>query len=53
MAEEEKVEQNEKIPVWQIIFDDIFLLFLLGVGVPLVIYTLWGIMDLTNVPVLK
>lgn len=48
---EERREEG-KIPAWQLIFDDVFLLFLAGVVVPVVLYTLWGLMEIANVPTL-
>jgi|TARA_B100000315_G_C14308238_1_gene465083 hypothetical protein len=42
----------EKIPLGQVFLDDIFLLFLLGMAVPLILYIAWGLLDLLNVPIL-
>ncbi|MEE8472173.1 MAG: hypothetical protein V3S82_03275 [Dehalococcoidia bacterium] len=42
----------EKIPLGQVFLDDIFLLFLLGMSVPLILYIVWGLLDLLNVPLL-
>jgi hypothetical protein len=51
MAEAEKAPgAEEKIPLGQVFLDDIFLLFLLGMSVPLVLYLGWGLLDLLNVP---
>ncbi|MFQ5826414.1 MAG: hypothetical protein ACE5IA_03560 [Dehalococcoidia bacterium] len=45
-------EPEEKIPLGQVFLDDIFLLFLLGMSVPLILYIVWGLLDLLNVPIL-
>lgn len=53
MAEAERApEPEEKIPLGQVFLDDIFLLFLLGMSVPLILYIGWGLLDLLNVPIL-
>ncbi len=40
----------ERIPVMQRILDNPFLLLFLGVTVPAVLYTVWGIMEVASVP---
>jgi hypothetical protein len=40
----------ERIPVMQRILDNPFLLLFLGVTIPTVFYILWGVMELTQVP---
>ena len=38
-------------PRWQqVIFDDIFLILMLGLVVPTLFYLVWGLMDLASVP---
>lgn len=44
--------QDERIPVMQEIFDNIWFLFLVAVIVLLVSYLAWGLIDLINVPAL-
>ncbi|MBI4786491.1 MAG: multicopper oxidase domain-containing protein [Chloroflexi bacterium] len=46
-------EHQERIPIWQVLFDDFFLLFLLGVAVPFVFYTVWGLIDIGSIPTAK
>ena len=43
----------EHIPVMQRLLDDPFLLLFLGVTVPAVLYTLWGVMEIASVPLAK
>lgn len=46
-------EQQERVPVWQVLFDDFYLLFLVGVVVPFVFYTVWGLIDVGSIPMAK
>ncbi|MGE4071302.1 MAG: hypothetical protein AB7E72_09030 [Lysobacterales bacterium] len=46
-------EQDEKVPMMQQLLDNPFLLLFLGVMVPMVVYTLWGIIDILTIPVAK
>ncbi len=48
--EEQEREEEEKIPYWQVFYDDFFLLFLLGIVIFAVSYTIWGLMDIAAVP---
>ena len=41
----------ERIPFMQRVLDNPFLLLFLGVTIPTVFYILWGVMELTQVPV--
>ncbi|MCC7167128.1 MAG: hypothetical protein IT565_06125 [Rhodospirillales bacterium] len=45
--------QGERIPVMQRILDNPFLLLFIGVTVPAVSYTIWGIMEVAQLPVAK
>ena len=44
---------DEPIPVVQKLLDNPFLLLLLGVLIPMVVYTLWGVIDILTVPLAK
>lgn len=44
-------EQEEKIPLGQVVFDHLFLLFLLSLVLSFVLYNVWGLMELLNVPI--
>lgn len=50
MAEKDK-QENEPVPQGQKIFDNIWLLFLLSLIISTLIYNVWGIIDLLNVPI--
>ncbi len=41
----------ERIPFLQRVLDNPFLLLFLGVTVPTVLYILWGVMELVQVPI--
>ncbi len=43
-------KEEERISGWQIFYDDLSLLFLLGMVIPAVIYILWGVMEYANAP---
>jgi len=43
----------EQIPLMQRLLDNPLLLLLLGVAVPTLLYTLWGVMEVVSVPLAK
>ena len=45
-------DEQEKIPIGQYIFDEIFLWFLLSMTISLLLYNIWGLMELASVPLL-
>jgi hypothetical protein len=45
------VPDNEQIPFMQRLLDNPFLLLFLGVAVPTVLYIIWGIMEITQIPI--
>ena len=46
-------DPNEKVPLMQQLLDNPFLLLFIGVLVPMVVYTLWGVIDILTIPVAK
>ena len=42
---------EERVPFMQRLLDNHFLLLFLGVVVPTVLYMIWGIIELTGIPV--
>lgn len=46
-------QDNEPIPWMQQLLDNPFLLLFLGVMIPMVVYTLWGVIDILTVPLAK
>ena len=51
MKETEQEEQD--IPWMQQLLDNPFLLLFIGVLIPMVLYTLWGVIDILTVPLAK
>ena len=49
----ETQQDNEKVPMMQQLLDNPFLLLFIGVLVPMVVYTLWGVIDILTIPVAK
>ena len=47
---EQDTPAPERIPFMQRVLDNPFLLLFLGVAVPAVLYTIWGIMEVASVP---
>lgn len=43
----------ERIPFMQRVLDNPFLLLFIGVLVPAVIYILWGVMEISQIPLAK
>jgi hypothetical protein len=46
-------DPNEPVPWMQQLLDNPFLLLFIGVLVPMVVYTLWGVIDILTVPLAK
>ena len=53
----DRIEQDdvpdEPVPVMQQLLDNPFLLLFLGVLIPMVVYTLWGVIDILTIPLAK
>jgi hypothetical protein len=39
---------KDKVPLIQMLYDDIFLMFLLGIAVPALTYTIWGLIEVAS-----
>ncbi len=48
-----ETNDDEKVPWIQQLLDNPFLLLFLGVLIPMVVYTLWGVIDILTVPLAK
>jgi len=44
---------EQPIPLMQKLLDNPFLLLFLGVMVPMLVYTLWGVIEILTVPLAK
>lgn len=52
-AESGDEDDSGPIPVMQQVLDNPFLLLFLGVVIPTVFYIIWGVMEITNIPLAK
>lgn len=46
----DKHDDDEMVPLLQRLLDNPFLLLFLGVLIPMVVYTLWGVIDILTIP---
>lgn len=46
-------DANQPVPLMQQLLDNPFLLLFLGVMIPMIVYTLWGVIDILTVPLAK
>jgi len=46
-------DDNEPVPWMQQLLDNPFLLLFIGVLVPMLVYTLWGVIDILTIPLAK
>ena len=46
-------QTEEKVPMMQQLIDNPFLLLFLGVLIPMIVYTLWGVIDILTVPLAR
>ena len=46
-------DADEHIPAMQHLLENPFLLLFLGVAMPTVIYIVWGVMEIVNIPIAK
>lgn len=46
-------DETAKVPLIQQLLDNPFLLLFLGVLIPMVVYTLWGVIDILTIPLAK
>jgi hypothetical protein len=51
MGSDQQDPEKRRIPFMQRVLDNPFLLLFLGVVIPTVLYILWGVMELTQIPV--
>jgi hypothetical protein len=53
MSQPIKDDPNEPVPWMQQLLDNPFLLLFLGVMIPMLVYTVWGVVDILTIPVSK
>lgn len=53
MASPVQPDPAERIPFMQRLLDNPFLLLFLGIAFPTVLYIIWGIMEIIQIPIAK
>ena len=53
MSEESNVPEPERIPFFQRMLENPFLLLFIGVAMPTVFYILWGVMEIATIPIAR
>ncbi|MDH3509286.1 MAG: hypothetical protein OER85_00355 [Gammaproteobacteria bacterium] len=51
MADQDADQNDEPVPLMQRVLDNPFLLLFLGVATPAVLYLIWGIMEIIQIPI--
>ena len=51
MADQDTDQQDQTVPLMQRVLDNPFLLLFLGVATPAVLYLIWGIIEIIQIPV--
>ena len=51
MSETDDIPKPERVPFFQRVLDNPFLLLFLGIVMPTVFYILWGIMEIATSPI--
>ena len=51
MSDPENIPTPERVPFFQRVLDNPFLLLFLGIVMPTVFYILWGVMEIATIPV--
>lgn len=49
----DEADDNSKVPLIQQLLDNPFLLLFLGVMIPMIVYVLWGVIDILTIPLAK
>ena len=45
--------EDEPVPAMQQLLDNPFLLLFIGIAMPTVLYIVWGVMEIVNIPVAR
>jgi hypothetical protein len=45
--------EDEPVPAMQQLLDNPFLLLFIGLAMPTVLYVIWGVMEIVNIPIAK
>jgi hypothetical protein len=50
---EKDADREPRPPLMQTVFDNIFLLLVIGLAVPIVFYTIWGLLEIASIPLAR
>lgn len=45
--------EDEPIPAMQQLLDNPYLLLFIGIAMPTILYVIWGVMEIVNIPIAK
>jgi hypothetical protein len=51
MSESDDLPKPERIPFFQRVLENPFLLLFIGIAMPTVFYVLWGVMEIATLPI--
>jgi hypothetical protein len=51
MSDTDDLPKPERVPFFQRVLDNPFLLLFLGIVIPTVFYILWGVMEIATIPI--
>lgn len=51
-ADRDHQDEDERLPPGQVLFDEIFLFFMLSLVISFILYNVWGLLDLLRTPAL-
>lgn len=46
-------ERETRLPLMQTLFDNVFLLVVVGLAVPILFYTIWGLLEIASIPLAR
>lgn len=53
MADDRNDDRASRPPLMQTVFDNPFLLLVIGLAVPIVFYTIWGLLEIASIPLAR
>ena len=45
--------EDEPVPAMQQLLDNPYLLLFIGIAMPTILYVIWGVMEIVNIPIAK
>lgn len=53
MADDRREDTDIRPPLMQTVFDNPFILLVVGLAVPVVFYTIWGLLEIASIPLAR